>query len=193
MGHTKSGVKRKIDFSNSIYEKSRGQLLADLQAKLKQMKTRDSQNTNIKMRAEIKKVQKQIDYIYSLEIQKKLTFLKQKNMKLEQNQVKFWPTICANNKWRTQFVRLRILKLDKLKIQGKKIKQCFEMFYRELYTQPAAASEECITEFLNSLKLLEVKGFQNEMLIKPITIKEVNVVISKLKSAKSPRLRQLQR
>uniref|UniRef100_A0AAQ5YGG3 Reverse transcriptase domain-containing protein n=1 Tax=Amphiprion ocellaris TaxID=80972 RepID=A0AAQ5YGG3_AMPOC len=67
-----------------------------------------------------------------------------------------------------------------------KIKECFEMFYRDLYKQPEAASEQRIEKFLNGLELSKVKDFQNEILTKPITIKEVNVAISKLKLGKSP-------
>lgn len=55
-----------------------------------------------------------------------------------------------------------------------------------MYKQPAAASEQNINEFLKGLELPKMKDFQNEMLIKPIKIKEVNFAISKLKSVKSP-------
>lgn len=72
----KAVLRGKVISLTAYMKKCRGTQLADLHAKLKQMKIRDSQNTSSELRAEIKTVQRQIDDIYSLQIQKKLVFLK---------------------------------------------------------------------------------------------------------------------
>lgn len=72
-------LRGKIISLTSYMKKCRGKKLADLQARLKQLQSTDSRKTNAQMRSEIKKVQGEIDNIYTLEIQKKLTFLKQRN------------------------------------------------------------------------------------------------------------------
>uniref|UniRef100_A0AAQ6ABA7 Reverse transcriptase domain-containing protein n=1 Tax=Amphiprion ocellaris TaxID=80972 RepID=A0AAQ6ABA7_AMPOC len=167
-------------------KKCRGKRLADLQTKLKQMQTRDGLNTTNEIRDDIKKVQKQIDDIYSLEIQKNLTFLKQKNYDVGARSAKVLAYKLRKQQMENTIYKIKNPRTGQIEESREKIKECFEMFYRDLYKQPEAASEQRIEKFLNGLELSKVKDFQNEILTKPITIKEVNVAISKLKSGKSP-------
>lgn len=57
---------------------------------------------------------------------------------------------------------------------------------RILYTQPPAASKEHLDDFLNGLDLPKIKYLQNEMLVNPIMVKDLNLGISRLKSGKTP-------
>lgn len=67
-----------------------------------------------------------------------------------------------------------------------KIQESFETFYRTLYSQPQASDETQIEAFLNSLNLPKVTNSQNENLVQPISLTELNLAISKLKAGKSP-------
>ncbi len=57
------------------------------------------------------------------------------------------------------------------------IQECSEDFYRELYSRPCASEENCTDVFLSSLDLPILSGPQNEDLIKPISVEEVNAVL----------------
>lgn len=67
-----------------------------------------------------------------------------------------------------------------------KIQESFELFYRELYSQPQADNENQIEEFLNKLELPELSDLQREGLIQPVSAKELDTAITRLKVGKSP-------
>ncbi|KAJ0009052.1 hypothetical protein NQD34_016467 [Periophthalmus magnuspinnatus] len=107
-------------------------------------------------------------------------------MRLEQDRQKFWPINCENNKGENTIYKIKNPTTGQVIDSREKIKECFGKFYQELYTQPPAANEKSIDRFLSGLELPKIQDSQNEMLVKPITIKEVNLAITKLKSGKSP-------
>lgn len=81
--------------------------------------------------------------------------------------------------------RIENHKTNKIETKMEKIQECFEAFYRNLYSQPSASKEIDPNIFLNSLDLPLLLDCQNELLLKPITEEEVNASISRLKVDKA--------
>lgn len=72
-----------------------------------------------------------------------------------------------------------------LETKLERIQKCFEVFFRDLYSQPTASEEDCIDAFLGSLDLPSLLDFQNENLIRPISVEEINAAITRLKPGKA--------
>ncbi len=182
----KAVLRGKIISITTHMKKLQGHRLSDLQGKLKQLQLSNSRNVRSTLKEEIKKLQSEIDDIYTQETQKKMIFLKQKNYEVGGKSSKF-----LGYKLRKQQVDNTIYKIKNLKtkvIESKlgKIQESFETFYGALYSQPQGSDETQIEAFLNSLDLPKLTNVQNENLIQPISISELNLAISKLKAEKSP-------
>lgn len=76
-------------------------------------------------------------------------------------------------------------KTNTLETKLERIQECFEIFFRDLYSQHSASEEACIDTFLSSLDLPSLSDFQNENLIKPISVEEINAAITRLMSGKA--------
>lgn len=74
-----------------------------------------------------------------------------------------------------------------IETKTEKIQECFETFYRELYSRSPASEETYIDAFLDSLDLPSLSDPQNNDLIKPISVEEINKAIFRLKSGKAVR------
>lgn len=72
-----------------------------------------------------------------------------------------------------------------MKTKLERIQECFEIFYRDLYSQPDAAGEDRIDAFLNNLDLPSLSDVENENLTKPISTEEINAAITRLKLGKA--------
>ena len=64
------------------------------------------------------------------------------------------------------------------------IQQCFEKYYKGLYTQPDSAESPSIVNFLNSLDLPSIGTEQNSIMTCEITKQELDSAISRLKTNK---------
>ena len=71
-------MRGKLISITSHLKRTKGQKLADLQSRLKLKQQEDINNPNPTVKQEIKKLQGEINDIYTLEAQKNLTFLRQK-------------------------------------------------------------------------------------------------------------------
>ena len=182
----KAVMRGKMISITSFSKKLRGQKLADLQGKLKQLQVADSNTINSILKGEIKKLQNEIDDIYTQEIQKKIIFLKQKNYEVGGKSAKLLAYKLRKQQADNTIYKIKNPKTKVIENQIGKIQECFEAFYRTLYSQPQASEESQIDTFLNSLNLPTLTASQNENLIRPISVEELNLAISKLKAGKSP-------
>lgn len=161
----------------------KGEKLADLQARLKQLQLADSLKTNTQIRSEIKKIQREIENI--LEIRKKLIFLKQRNYEVGARSAKILVYKLCKHKMENVIHKIRNPKTNNIIENTRRgIKECFESFLpRIIYS---TASEEHNEGFLNGLDLPKIKDWLNETLVSPVMVKELNFGISRLKSGKTP-------
>ena len=66
------------------------------------------------------------------------------------------------------------------------IKQAFQSYYNQLYTQPKLKDGKQIKGFLEQLNLPVLSDDQNQRLVTNITERELSYAISRLKANKSP-------
>lgn len=157
--------------------------MADLQGKLRHLQIADSNKNNFSRNGEIKHLQRESDNLYTLQTQKRLLFLKQKNYEVGGKSAKL-----LVYKLRKQQVENIIYKIKNPKtklIENKmgKIQESFEIFRQELYYQPLTLPLPPYA-FLSSLELPRLTSSHHDELVQPISIKELDLSISKLKMAK---------
>lgn len=168
-------------------KKMKSQRLTDLQGKLKKLQLDDSHNNNnTSLKLEIKKTQKEIDEIYSLEIQKKYIFLKQKNYEVGAKSAKILAYKLRKQQADRTINKIKDTNTGKVEHSVEKIQGIFEKFYQTLYSQPQVPDDTEINSLLSSLDLPYLTNAQNDDLMKQISIKEIDTAISKLKTGKSP-------
>lgn len=68
----------------------------------------------------------------------------------------------------------------------KEIQQCFENYYKDLYTNLDSAESSSVKLFLDSLDLPSIGSEQNKIMLADITQKELDNAISNLKTNKMP-------
>ena len=139
-----------------------------------------------KLSQEIKRVKTEINDILAQEIQQKLLYLKQryyeagsKSTKLLAYRLKKQMAINDIYKIRDSFTNLT-------KYKTQEIHKCFELYYKNLYSQPDIDNKNQILSLLDSLNLPRVTDDHNLALTKEISIEEINSAISKLKTNKAP-------
>lgn len=182
----KAVMRGKIISMTSHLKKIKMQKLVNLQVKLKQLQREDGYKGNPEIKKEIKKIQVEIDEIYTQETQKKIIFLKQKYYEIGSKSSKVLAYKLRKQRLESTILKIKNPQTKIIENQLEKIQESFELFYKELYTQPQTTDEIKIDNFLNKLKLPTLTNLQNESLLQPITTKELHLAIPKLKVGKSP-------
>ena len=182
----KAVMRGKLISLTTFLKKCKRQKLLDLEGKLKELQSLDSTAMNANLKQEIRKTQGEINDIYSQEAQKKLIFLKQRYYETGGKSAKYLAYKLRKQQEENTIHKIRNPKTQIIENKIEKIQDCFENFYRELYTQPQAADEDQIDSFLDSLDLPKLSEAHNKDLTRSITMKEVNSAISRLKTGKSP-------
>ena len=72
------------------------------------------------------------------------------------------------------------------KYKTEEIHECFESYYKNIYSQPKINNKHKIATWLDSLNLPKVTEAQNSALTKEITAEEISSAISKLKINRAP-------
>lgn len=133
----------------------------------------------------IKEIKNQIKEIYEVDIQKKLTFLKQKYYEVGKS------TKILAYKLRKQQAERVVYKIKdpiskQMKYDLQEIHSCFEKYYKNLYARMASKGDKSPEYLLASLNLPTITEDQNKALLTNVTIGELQKAISRLKPNKSP-------
>lgn len=183
----KAVMRGKLISLTAHLKKVKQQKLLMLEDKLKQLQLTDGRGgTNPTLKQEIKKTQAEINDIYSQDTQKNFLFLRQKYYEAGGKSAKYLAYKLRKQQEESTIYKIKNPLTNVIETKSEKIKECFEFFYRDLYSQPVAADEAQIDSFLGRLDLPKLTDSQNEELIKPITNREVDLAISRLKRGKSP-------
>ena len=182
----KAVMRGKIISLTAHLKKIKRQNLLDLEGKLKRLQAADSNVANPNLKQEIRSTQGQINHIYTQETQKKLLFLRQRYYEAGGRSAKYLAYKLRKEREESTIYKIRNPVSQTVETKAEKIQECFETFYRDLYSQPQAADDSQIDSFLRSLDLPVVTVAQNNNLIKPITGEELESAISRLKAGKSP-------
>lgn len=168
----------------SHLKKIKDQKLVDLQSNLKLKQQEDITNPNFTLKQEIKKIQDEINYIYTQEAQKKLAFIRQRYYEIGGKSTKYLAYKLRKQQEESTIFQIQNPKTNKMETKLENIQQCFEIFYRELYSQPNTP-EEGMGVYLDTLNLPSLSDLQNQKLVKPISEQEVNAAITRLKPGKA--------
>lgn len=183
----KAVMRGKLISLTAHLKKVKQQKLLVLEDKLKQLQLADSRGgTNSTLKQDIKKIQAEINDIYSQETQRSLLFLRQKFYEAGGKSAKYLAYKLRKQQEESTIHKIKNPLTNVVETKSEKIKECFESFYRDLYSQPAAADEAQVDSFLSRLDLPILTDLQNKELIEPITSREVDLAISRLKTGKSP-------
>lgn len=182
----KAVMRGRIISMTSHLKKLKMQKLVDLQSRLKQLQQIDTNESNPKIKEEIKKIKNDIDDIYTLDTQKKIVFLKQKYYEVGSKSTKLLAYKLRKQRVENTIHKIKHPHTKKVENKLERIQESFELFYKELYSEPQMSTESQIDDFLKTLNLPTLTNSQNEKLVQPITTKELNLAISKLKVGKSP-------
>lgn len=181
----KAVMRGKLISITSHLKKTKDQKLTILLARLKTKQQEDINHPNPTVKQEIRKLQGEINDIYTQEAQRNLTFLRQKYYEIGGKSTKYLAYKLRKQQEESTIYKIKNPKTNAIESKLERIQECFEVFYRDLYSQSDASEEHCIDSFLGSLDLPLISESENEHLIKPISTQEINAAISRLKSGKA--------
>ncbi len=166
-------------------ENQRAKKFADLQANLKLKQQEGINSPKPMVKQEIREIQVEINDIYTQKAQKNLIFLRQRYYEIGRKSAKYPAYKLRKQQEESTIYKIKNPKTNALETKMEKIRECFEVFYRDLYSQPSASEENCTDASLGSLDLPSLLGPKNEDLIKPISAEEIKAAITRLKSGKA--------
>ncbi len=182
----KAVLRGKIISISSSLKKRRQEKLSSLHAKLRELQKDHKTRPGIDKEVSIKKLQNEIDEIYSEEVKKKLVFLKQGYYEAGSKAMKLLSYKLRKQQADATINKIRCPQTNKVQHRLDQIQESFENYYRELYSQPKLDNEEEMKSFLDSLNLRTITQEQNKVLTADITEIEVKAAISRLKPHQSP-------
>ena len=131
-------------------------------------------------------MKKEIDKIYTQEIQKKLVFLKQKYWAVGGKATKLLAYKLKKKQADSALYSIKNPVTKETEHKLEKIQQCLVLFYQNLYSQEELDNNLKIDNFLKSLHLPEVTETQNNILKAEVTPEEINLTFARLKVGSSP-------
>lgn len=180
----KAVIRGKIISISSHQKKAAARKIVNLEEKLLKLEREHSKHMKEETKSEIKQLKREIDDINTLDVQKKLIFTKQLHYDSGGKSLKL-----LSYKLRKQQAERTIHKIknplnNNVENEHDKIKQCFQNYYRNLYSQTYIDNDRDIDAFLLQLNLPTLTDEQNDKLTSPITKEEIHVAIKRLKKGK---------
>lgn len=169
------------------YQKKQRQLrLYELNKELKELETKHKKGSNPNLNSKLKEVRKEINALYSQEIQKKMIYTKQKYYESGSKFAKLLARKLQKQQSDNTIYKIRDPLSKALLYKQHEIQTAFQNYYKQLYSQPQLLDEQQIEQFLSFLNLPTLSEDKNKQLKAEITKEELNSAISRLKSNKSP-------
>lgn len=182
----KAVIRGKIIAITSHLKKLRRQKMQELEIKLKRLQAEHRATINHKVKQDIKKIVREIDDIYSKELQNKLIFLKQRYYETGGKSLKLLSYRLRKQQAERTINKIKNTQTGEIYCKLEQIQQTFETFYKALYSQPKINNDLQIDAFLASIDLPKVSEEQNRFLLAEITLEELKVAVTRLKTGKSP-------
>lgn len=181
----KAVVRGKIIGYSSNLKKKRNEQLKKLQSQLKALEDAHKTLTCKFIKIEIDKKKNEINEILSIDIKRKMTFLRQKYYEVGGKSAKLLAYKLKKQQLESTIHKIRDPNTNTVISKLDNIQKTFLDFYEQLYTQPKV-EESLIKYFLNSITVPKVREEQNKCLISEITEIEIKKAISDSKTCKAP-------
>lgn len=157
----KAVIRGKIIAKLALQKKIRREKSNNLESELYSLEQKNKHKPETETTQKIKEIRNQINELYRLEIQKKLTFIKQQHYEIGSKSSKFLAYKLRKHQTERVIVKIKdpITKQEKYKIQ--EIQNCFEEYYRNLYLKKTCEGNISTENLLNSLNLPKISDEQN--------------------------------
>uniref|UniRef100_A0A3B1JE93 Reverse transcriptase domain-containing protein n=1 Tax=Astyanax mexicanus TaxID=7994 RepID=A0A3B1JE93_ASTMX len=182
----KAVLRGKLIALASWKKKIRLQRLQQLQNELDQLEKEHKYNQTQSIMEQIKKVQTEINMIYTQEIEKKIMFTKQKYYEDGSKSMKLLSRKLRQQQTNSTIFKIKDPENNVIQTKQEHIHKAFEKFYHKLYSRPEEGRESDIDTFLDTLNLPTLTESQNSQMTADITEEEVKTAIGRLKGNKSP-------
>lgn len=183
MGYVEGCSKGKNNLLLRKKKKKERQLrLTKLNKELGELETKHKKDLNANAAVKLKEIKREINTLYTQEIQKKMIYTKQKYYEAGTKFAKLLARKLQKQKADNTIYKIRDQNTKTLVYKREEIQKC----YNKLYTQPQLEGEQNTKQFLDCLNLPTLIEDQNNKLTADIMVEEVDKAISKLKTNKSP-------
>lgn len=169
----------------SAKKRRQEQLRNELEIRVKVLEDKHKLNPNNELMIQLKKKRSELDKLRTEEIERTLTFTKQRHYDGGPNSIKILAYKLKKQSNRSHIAKLKD-ETNTLVTEKEEIAETFAKFYENLYKDEEGKGDAIIGTYLGKLKLKQVTPQHNETLIKPITTEEIFRQINKLKKGKTP-------
>ena len=181
----KAVLRGKIFGYSAHIKRVRQKELVQLEAELKQLEQNHKDTNDQKLRELLRKKKNEIDEIYTKNIQKKLIFTKQKYYEGGGKASKLLAYRLKKQQAENSIHKIKNPITNSMHYKLKEIQDCFEKYYKKLYSQPQIDGEK-MEDFFQKINLPKLNAEQSRNLAATITEKEIRSAISHLKPNKAP-------
>ena len=181
----KACVRGNIIALTSLTKKLRIKRVQDLEARLKHLQREHGNSLDTEVKREMGVLKGELDEIATQEIKKSLLFTRQRYYEAGGKSMRLLAYRLRKQQADSTIHRIRNPVTGQMENSVEKIKESFNNYYKELYSQPKNIDETKIEMLLSSLDLPSVSDGQNRDLMAEITIEEVGFAISRLKTGKA--------
>lgn len=182
----KAVIRGRIIALTAFRKKEKQKRLLALQEEMKNLEIRHSKQRDPQILIRLRKVKQDLNGIYDEEIERQIKFAKQRYYETGPKAMKLLSWRIKKQQAKNTIYKIRNTKPQKVCNRLEDIQKSFELYYKDLYTQPHRADTLTIKRFLDSLDLPSIGEQQNRILRAEITIEELNWAISNLKAIKAP-------
>lgn len=167
------------------FKRAKQKELDELQGELKQLEQNHKDSNDQTIRGLLQKKRNEINEIYTKDIQKKLIFTKQKYYEGGGKASKLLAYRLKKQQAENSINKIRNPITNSIQYKLKEIQNCFEGYYRKLYSQPQIDGEK-MEAFFKGVHLPKLTSEQGSQMVVEITEKEISLAIAHLKSNKAP-------
>lgn len=182
----KAVIRGKLIAITSTLKKERIAHYEKLISELKQLELKHKHNANNEVVAQMGELRKEINSLLQSEVEKKARFVKQTYYESGPRALKLLARRMRKQQTDNLISKVRDPKTNQIKCEPTDIRNIFKKYYEELYKQTSGMNRTKTQEFLNTLDIPSIGEVQNKSLTAEITTEELQQVMGKLKSGKSP-------
>jgi hypothetical protein len=182
----KAVIRGNLIAQTTLLKKSRLVNYQTLIGRLKDLERKHNATSDPEILRQVKETKNKIDNILLTEVEKKARFVKQTYYEGGSKASRLLARRIRKQQALNTIYKIRDPQTNDLLTEPDEIERVFREYYQNLYTQPAAADEQDMENFLDRLDLPSIGEEQNTLLTADITEEEMERAISRLKNNTSP-------